>query len=145
MKNKIKRLGELVLLAVVVMCLMGGSILIGKYVFSESKVDVVEKFVEKPNEPTENIIKRIADEEEVSWLMVVRIIDCESRWDKYFKEKMKDGSYDRGLFAFNTNHYKQVTDDEAFNPEIATRIFIQEYKAGNLNNWLCARSLGYVK
>lgn len=98
-------------------------------------------------EKTEDIVVRVAKEQGISWLLAVRVIECESRWNKYFSERMKDGSKDRGLFAFNDSpkRYGWVTDDEAFNPEIATMIFAQEVKAGNLKNWLCARALGLVK
>lgn len=98
-------------------------------------------------ESTEDIVVRVAKEQGIDWLLAVRIIDCESRWNRYFKEKMNDGSYDRGLFAFNDHgkRYGWVSDEQAFDPEMATIIFAQEVKAGNLKNWLCARSLGLTK
>ena len=117
------------------------SVAIGKHYFSETKVEEVVIKVQAEKESPEDIVKRIADEEGVEWLKVFRLIECESRWDVFFKEKVKGGTYDRGLFAFNSYYYAQVSDECAFSPECATREFIKAYKAGNLNDWLCARLL----
>ncbi len=139
-KSIIKKLVSLFWLTSLIIVLMAISVAIGKYHFAE--VEIIEITKTEQKEKAENIVKRIADEEGVDWLMVVRLIDCESRWDVFFKEKMKGGSYDRGLFAFNSYHYKQVSDECAFSPECATREFIKAYKEGKLSDWLCARNLG---
>lgn len=94
-------------------------------------------------ESTQDTVVRIAKDEGIDWLMAVRIIDCESRWDKFYKEKMKGGSYDRGLWAINSYHYKQVSDDCAFDPECATRVFAEAYRNGKASDWLCYRVLGF--
>ena len=140
-KVKNKLVGYLWLGSLVIV-LMLSSVAIGKYHYADEKVVEVVVIENQLKEKPEDIVKRITDEEGVDFLKVFRLIECESRWNVYFKEKMKGGSYDRGLYAFNSYHYKQVSDECAFNVECATREFIKYYKQGKLNDWLCARHLG---
>ena len=152
-KNLFQKIKYGFLVVFVLSFLSVGSFTIGKYLEVEKWQSLVEFWKGQvpmdvaEEESMENIVKRVMDEEGVSWLLAVRIIECESRWEKYFSEKMKDGSRDRGLFAFNNSpsRYGWVEDDCAFNPACSTRIFAQEVKAGNLKYWLCAKPLGLLK
>jgi hypothetical protein len=140
-KNIVKKLVNLFWLTAIMLMIIFTSIAIGKYHFAETTIEVLKITEVKQKELPEDIVKRVLDEEGISWLMGVRLIECESRWNVFFKEKMRDGSYDRGLWAFNSNHYKQVSDECAFDPECATRTFAKYYKEGKINDWLCARLL----
>lgn len=144
--NKLKKLRNKLVgyiwLGGLVIILMLCSVAIGKYHYAEEKIVEVAIVQNQLKEKPEETIKRILDEEGVDFLKVFRIIECESRWNVYFKEKMKDGSYDRGLYAFNSFHYSQVSDECAFDVECATREFVKYYKEGKLNDWLCAKYLG---
>lgn len=141
--NKLKKkLVSYFWLGSLVIVLMLSSVAIGKYHYSVEKVIEVKVTETPAKEKPEDTVKRILDEEDMEWLGVFRLIECESRWNVYFKEKMKGGSYDRGLYAFNSFHYPQVSDECAFNVECATREFVKYYKEGKLNDWLCARHLG---
>jgi len=93
-------------------------------------------------EKNEDIIKRVCDEEGVPWIQCILVAQCESRFDKFFKEKMRQG-YDRGIFAINSYHYKQVSDDCAFDVGCSARIFTKAYKTGRASDWLCYRTLGF--
>jgi len=139
-KRLLGRLFSFLLLFGVMAIIITSSVAIGKYHFSETIVEKVE-VTRIEREKAEDTVKKILDEAGIEWLSVFRLIECESRWDVFFKEKVKGGTYDRGLFAFNSYYYAQVSDECAFSPECATREFIKAYKAGNLNDWLCARLL----
>jgi hypothetical protein len=104
------------------------------------------------NEKKEDIIKRVCDETGVPWIQCVLVANCESRNDKYFKEKViisdkttgkRIVSYDRGIFAINSYHYKQVEDECAFDVECSTRVFAQAVSEGKAGDWLCYRTLGF--
>jgi hypothetical protein len=141
LKKLVNKLVAYIWLGGLVIVLMLCSVAIGKYHYAEEKIVEVVEVENELKEKPEETIKRILDEEGVDFLKVFRIIECESRWNVYFKEKMKDGSYDRGLYAFNSFHYANVSDECAFNVECATREFIKSYKNNKLNDWLCARHL----
>lgn len=136
--------------ASVVGIIIYGSFLVGQY-YAIERIQPLDNAAgecivpEKPQEKTEETIYRMAKENDLDFLMVFRIIECESRWDKYFKKEMADGSYDRGILSFNSKHYSQVDDDCAFTPSCAMQKFADEVKKGNIKNWLCAGVLGYVK
>jgi hypothetical protein len=107
---------------------------------------------ETPKEKQEDTIKRICDEEGVPWIQCILVAQCESKMDKFFKEKImirnSKGianivSYDRGIFAINSYHYKQIDDECSFNIECATKVFAQSVKNGKGADWLCNRTLGY--
>jgi len=117
----------------------------GVYHYAFAQVEYVQVEKEVVKESTQDIVYRVAREEGIDWLMTVRIIDCESRWDKYFSATMKTGSKDMGLLAFNSASYPELSKDCIYDPECAVRTFAKEVKAGRLKNWLCARTLGYVK
>lgn len=89
-------------------------------------------------EKVEDTIVRVCGEQNVPWIICIRVAICESGLDPYFKEKMKNGkSYDRGIFSINSLHYKQISDEIAFNVEEATRVFAEQYKNGKAGDWLC--------
>ena len=107
---------------------------------------------ETPKEKQEDTIKRVCDEMEVPWIQCILVAQCESRMDKFFKEKVMIRnakgianilSYDRGIFAINSVHYKQIDDECAFNAECATRVFAQAVKDGKAKDWLCYKTLGF--
>ena len=144
-KEVVKKIKELALLFGIILLTIAIPFIVGKYGFRETKLVVKNECKESPKESVEDVVYRVAHEEELDWLMVVRIIDCESRWDKYFNEKMKDGSRDKGLMAFNSKYYPNVSADCVFDPECSIRTFAEEVRSGNLGNWACAKVLGYTK
>ena len=145
MRINTKRIKELCWLFVIMVIVVLSCVGAGKYLLKDNDKTVVTKYVDREEEPMEDIVKRVLEEEGIPWLDAFRIIECESRWDRYFKEKTKNGGYDRGLFAFNGVHYSQVSDDCAFDPECATRDFSKAYKNGNIADLLCVKVLGINK
>ena len=142
MKHKIK---ELLCLFVILSALIAGCVAFGKFVFAEKKIEVVYQAVAQTKELPEDIIIRVCKEENVPYIICLRVSICESDFDPYFKEKIisRAGivSYDRGIFAINSVHYSQISDERAFSVEEATRVFAKEYTAGKAKNWLCYNSI----
>ena len=125
-----------------------GSYEAGRYVESEKWKPLVSYWkdkvpIETPEENAADTILRICKEQNVDWLMCIRVADYESRLDRYFKERMKDNSYDRGVFAINSKHCPEVSDECAFNVECSTLYFTKEVKEGRISKWLGAKALGY--
>lgn len=89
---------------------------------------------------TRGIVKTIEDickEEDFDVDLAVRIAGCESYLNPYFVNVNRNGSIDRGIFAFNSKYYKEVSNECAFSAECSTRVFIQQVKAGKVNDWAC--------
>lgn len=82
-------------------------------------------------------IQDVCEEEEFDVELAVKIAACESYLNPYFFQINKNGTVDRGVFAFNDLYYESVSNECAFNVECATRTFIKQAKAGKINDWLC--------
>jgi len=89
------------------------------------------------NESVIETIQRVCKDEGFDADLAVKIAACESYLNPYFVKVNKNKTIDRGIFAFNSKHYKQVSNECAFNVECATKAFIKEAKNGKINNWLC--------
>ena len=114
----------------------------------ESEIDqlrsIIEEYKAKDGqlsyENNRGVIRTIEDvceEEGFDIELAVKIAACESYLNPYFVKINKNGSADRGVFAFNSVYYKSVPNECAFNVECSTRVFIQQAKAGRINDWLC--------
>ncbi len=92
----------------------------------------------------ENIIisiKKIAVEEGVDEELACRVAKCESGLDLKAKRINNDKhkSIDRGLFQWNSYWHPEITDEMAYNPEIACRKFCNAVKNGKLNWWSASK------
>jgi hypothetical protein len=103
---------------------------------------VIEGLVVKHNKkeeesaPTiEEVIKKIAKEELVDPDLAIKVAECESKLDSKAIHINKDGSMDRGLYQINSKYHPEVSDEQAFNPEYATRFFCKAFKEGHLSWW----------
>lgn len=67
--------------------------------------------------------------------LALAVARCESKFDYFAEHINKDGSKDRGIFQINNKCHPEVSDEEAFNVEFATKFFCDAYKAGNLYWW----------
>jgi len=86
-------------------------------------------------ETIEGMIERIAKEEGVAPELALKVAKCESDFDPNAKHTNPKGSIDRGLYQWNDYWHKEVTDEMAYNPETATRLFCKAVKQGHLNWW----------
>jgi hypothetical protein len=98
-----------------------------------------EKNPGHPKETIEEMIRRIAAEEGVDPDLAVRVALCESGLDPKAKNVNKDGTTDRGLYQWNDFWHPQVSDEEAYDPEKATRLFCRAVKKGHLSWWNSSR------
>lgn len=84
---------------------------------------------------TEQIIRKVSKEESVDPDLAVRVAKCESNLECKAVGINNDGSRDRGLYQINDKWHPEVSDEEAFNPILATRFFCKAFKSGNLSWW----------
>ena len=96
------------------------------------KVKLPEK--ETPKET----IERVAREEGLNPTLTLYVAECESGLKPYFIRKNKR-SIDRGIMAINNKAYPDVSNECAFSPQCAVKVFAKEVKAGHLRNWLSVR------
>lgn len=50
------------------------------------------------------------------------------------------GSKDRGLYQWNDKYHPEITDEMAFDPEVATDLFLKAVKDGHLSWWSASRA-----
>lgn len=103
----------------------------------------VVSVVRAAEEPMEHLIRRIATETNFQWPdYLVRLANCETAWtlDPFTnnaKGNTPAGSIDRGLFGINDHWHKEVANEQAYNPEWATRWTIERINAGYQHEWSC--------
>ena len=95
--------------------------------------------LEPKHETTEEIIARVAKEQGLNPTITLMIADMGSKLNRYAIHINKDGTYDRGVFMYNSYHYRHIPDECAFDPECATKEFATEVKKGRLKNWVEVR------
>lgn len=106
----------------------------------QAKADIVNKPVEIPL-TTEEVIRKMATER--GWNnknidILVKIANCESKFDNYAIGFNDNGTIDRGLFQFNSYWRKDVSNKCAFDIECATNEAINTAnKNRNFNAWSC--------
>lgn len=84
------------------------------------------------------LIIRICKEYDVDSNLAIAVASAESGLDP--KAINIQGNYprysqDRGLFQWNNYWHKEISDKQAFDPEIATRLFCKAIKDGHLDWW----------
>ena len=79
--------------------------------------------------------------------MLAKVLNCESGFNVKAIHKNSDArkTTDYGICQYNDFYYAdQITPDESLNnPEMACRLFIDEYRAGRLKNWVCYKTGKY--
>lgn len=101
-----------------------------KYEWDTYKWDTIESVKES--------IQIIAMEEGVDPELAVRVAQCESGCNpnaKNTKGNYPKESIDRGLYMWNNFYHQEITDDMAYNPAIATRLFCEAVRNGHLSWW----------
>jgi len=136
MRNEIKVIFLLVLL--------GGLTGYAMYIAINSFLALVDSpapivKLEPKHETTAEIIARVAKEQGLNPTITLMIADMGSKLNRYAIHINKDGTYDRGVFMYNSYHYRHIPDECAFDPECATKEFATEVKKGHLKNWVEVR------
>ena len=92
-------------------------------------------------ESVEEMIRRIAKEMNFQWTdYLVRLANCESRLNPKAVNKQNNNpkhSVDRGLFQINNHWHKNVSDEQAFDPEFSIRWSINKINTGGQGIWVC--------
>jgi len=134
MKN-LNKLKEMALLFIVLAIAMGGVFILGREMFA--KTEIIEVEVEKPEEPIEDTVKRVCEEEKVPVHICIIVAWEESYFNPYFTNKMTDKSLDRGIMSINNVHFKPyVPDTCAYSVECSMRVFAKAYKERKAYLWL---------
>lgn len=89
------------------------------------------------------LITEIANAMGVSPKLALAVCQCESSFKPtaVLYNKKADGtvsSVDRGLYQWNSKYHPQITDEMAFDPKTATRLFCQAIKDGKLDAYWSA-------
>ena len=115
---------------------------------AEKPIEEVKKEAQAPEEAKkecsgpENVkafIRKIADEEKFSDAnLLIRIAQAESRLNP--KNRNAEGNHpsysvDRGLFMINDYWHKEVTDEQAYDPDFSTRWAIKKIRSGGISAW----------
>jgi len=90
---------------------------------------------EYTKEEIKSLIKRIAIESGVDPDLALKVATCESGLNLNARCKNSPTSIDRGLFQINNYWHPEVTDEQADNPEFATRWFCKAVNEGHLSWW----------
>lgn len=98
---------------------------------------VVEKYKWGTKEEIRGSIWKIAQEEGTDPDLCVKVAECESALDPKCRRVNNDArkSVDRGLFQINSYWHSEVSDADAYDPEMATLFFCKQVKKGFLSDW----------
>jgi len=91
------------------------------------------------------LIEVIAKQEGTDPDLAVRVALCESNFDPDARNWNLGYGYDRGLFQWNEKFHPEVSDAQAYDPEIATRLFCRAVLRGHLNWWKSSQSCWSTK
>lgn len=91
-----------------------------------------------PNEDIPNLIKQSAEKYQISEKLLSDLLWCESRHKANAVGINKDGSKDRGVAQWNSRWHPEITDDQAFNPEIAIDKTAEFISRGQIWQWSCS-------
>lgn len=105
------------------------------------KAEVVNITVDK-SETVEQTIRRIAKEENFPWVeYLIRLAKCENDTLDPNRTNTRGNhpawSVDRGIFMINNFHHAEVSDEQAFNVEFATKWTIKRILQGYQSEWVC--------
>lgn len=86
-------------------------------------------------EEVEKLIRAIAKSEGIDEELAVKVAKCESGLNCNAVNINTTGSKDRGLYQWNDYWHKEITDEMAFNPTTATKLFCKAVREGHIDWW----------
>jgi soluble lytic murein transglycosylase-like protein len=89
----------------------------------------------RPVENIEEMIRRTAREYGVDAVLAIKVAQCESNLNPKARRVNTLGSVDRGLYQWNSFWHKEISDEVAYDAELATRKFCEAVKKGKLWWW----------
>ena len=105
----------------------------GKTQIADPSIKKIQNYAK--SETVEQMIRRIARINGVDENLAVRVARCESGLNPKAINVNTTGSKDRGVFQWNDYYHKEITDEMAFDVEIATNLFCKAVKDGNISWW----------
>ncbi len=96
--------------------------------------------------PVVKIITDVCIQNSVEPSLGIAVADAESSLNPHSTlYNPKSNSIDRGLFQWNSKYHSEITDDQAFDPAIATKLFCDAVKAGHLHEYWSASQSNWSK
>jgi len=107
------------------------------------------------NVPHPEVVEKVSVKEQV-WKLLsaeltfdeaidgMAIVNCESGFNQYAVNKNNDSSFDLGTWQINTGfHGKNISREDMFNVEKATKYAIKKFKESNHSwkLWVCSKKL----
>lgn len=105
--------------------------------------DSLKKLISGPDNSQKALkllITRIAIEEGVDPDLALAVAECESSFKPRAVNANKDKTIDRGIYQWNSFWHPDITNDMAFDPETACRLFCKAVKDGNLYWWNASKT-----
>lgn len=83
-------------------------------------------------------VQKIAQENNFPWVdYLLRLAHCESRFDPYATNDNGAYGIDRGVFQINDYFHPEVSDEQAFDIEWATKWTMGRIESGYQHEWVC--------
>lgn len=106
--------------------------------------------IEFEKKQLEEMILRIAKEEEIDEELLLAVIKCESGLNPKAINKNPNGTIDYGICQFNDYWYWQkekiIAPEVALNnPEVAVRTMAKMFKKGRAKDWVCFKTGKYLQ
>jgi len=111
----------------------------GKIEQTKTIEEEIQKKIEPTKEEITNLIEKIAKETGIDPKLAIRVAKCESGLNPKARLVNSPNSIDRGLFQINSYYHKEVTDEQADDPEFATKWFCNAVKNGHLDWWKASK------
>lgn len=93
----------------------------------------------------EMIIIQIAESENIEPELAVAVATAESGLDQNCINHNNNGTIDRGLYQWNGHYHPEITEEMAFDPQQATKLFCRAVKDGNLHAYWSASEPNWKK
>jgi hypothetical protein len=106
---------------------------------AQQVVDEEEKELEPDFSDIETMIRWKADRAGVDANLAVNVAKAESGLRPNAINVNTGGSTDRGLYQWNDKYHPEVTDAMAYDPEIATDLFLKAVKENHLSWWKASK------
>lgn len=123
-----------------------GALMPKKFEIPEKPTPIVTPVTEPPKpaapQPAEvaplsipEIIKRAAEKYNISYDLALAVAKCESGLNPKSRNINTNGTVDRGLYQINDYYHKDVSTEQADDPEFAANWFCKAVSEGHLSWW----------
>jgi hypothetical protein len=113
--------------------------------------EIDEEIKQVIDESIPQMITRLAEEQNFKWTSYLqRLAFCESRFNPNALNAIGNSAgIDRGLYQINSHFHKEISDDQAFNPEFSILWTMDRINKGYQAEWSCDKiirgNFNYIK